>query len=378
MTFDEQVSFIENSKFNDLKEFAVRENYIKYINPYAVNSLNLPKIKNFLLASVEEKFKKTKLKSKPYKLILDPTNGCNLGCPLCPTGLGVSSRKKGVLKINQFKEVIDQFKDYVIEVHLYNWGEPTLNKKLNEMLSYCKENNLWTRISSNLSLNLKDEYLESLVKSGLNLLHVDIDGLDQEVYVKYRKKGNIDQVMSNLKKIIEIKKNNNQKYPVLELAMLAMKQNEHQHQDFLKLKKELDVDVVRIDKIQHNPNMDTSWLPENKELIYSSYEDSGGKGSSHSSTSNIKNPCHWPWSGIVVNYDGGVNPCCLVDDPKADFDNIYQKPIEEIWNSEKYISSRSEFTDQKEITEKTICNICKNETHSKRLNRVEGSFAIKI
>ena len=133
--------------------------------------------------------------------------------------------------------MIDQFKDYVIEVHLYNWGEPTLNKKLSEMLSYCRENNLWTRISSNLSLNLKDEYLENLVKSGLNLLHVDIDGLDQEVYVKYRKKGNINQVMSNLKKIIEIKKTNKQKYPVLELAMLAMKQNEHQHNDFLKLKK---------------------------------------------------------------------------------------------------------------------------------------------
>ena len=67
-----------------------------------------------------------------------------------------------------------------------------------------------------------------------------------------------------------------------------------------------------------------------------------------------------------------------MDDPKSDFDNIYEKPIEEIWNSEKYISSRSEFTDQKEITVNTICNVCKNETHSKRLNRVDGSFAIKI
>ena len=57
---------------------------------------------------------------------------------------------------------------------------------------------------------------------------------------------------------------------------------------------------------------------------------------------------------------------------------LNKKPIEEIWNSEKYISSRSEFTDQKEITVNTICNVCKNETHSKRLNRVEGSFAIKI
>ena len=129
MTFDEQIIFIENNDFDTLKNFANEQDFIKYINPYAVSSLNLLKIRNFLIACVEEKFKKTKLKSKPYKLVLDPTNACNLGCPLCPTGLGASSRKKGVLKIEQFLEIIDQFKDFVIEVHLYNWGEPTMNKK---------------------------------------------------------------------------------------------------------------------------------------------------------------------------------------------------------------------------------------------------------
>ena len=142
MTFNEQIVFIENNDFDTLLKFAKERDFIKYINPYAVSSLNLSKIRNFLTACVEEKFKKTKLKSKPYKLVLDPTNGCNLGCPLCPTGLGASLRKKGVLKINQFIEIIEQFKEYAIEVHLYNWGEPTLNKKLNEMLSYCRDNNL--------------------------------------------------------------------------------------------------------------------------------------------------------------------------------------------------------------------------------------------
>ena len=109
MTFDEHISFIETNDFENLKIFAHENNFIKYINPYSIHTLNLAKIRNFLLACVEEKFKKTKLKSKPYKLVLDPTNGCNLGCPLCPTGIGASSRKKGVLKINQFLQIIDQF-----------------------------------------------------------------------------------------------------------------------------------------------------------------------------------------------------------------------------------------------------------------------------
>ena len=49
-----------------------------------------------------------------------------------------------------------------------------------------------------------------------------------------------------------------------------------------------------------------------------------------------------------------------------------------IWNNKEYISSRSEFADKSEITKKTICNVCKNQTHSKRLNRVSKSFSIKL
>ena len=33
---------------------------------------------------------------------------------------------------------------------------------------------------------------------------------------------------------------------------------------------------------------------------------------------------------------------------------------------------------KKEITKNTICNICKNQTHSKRLSRVGKTFAIKL
>ena len=139
---------------------------------------------------------------------------------------------------------------------------------------------------------------------------------------------------------------------------------------------DLGVDYVQVDKIQHNPNMDEKWLPKNKDLIYSSYE--GGKASSKSSTEKNINPCIWPWSGIVINWDGNVSPCCIVDDPESDFNNIKNVEISKIWNSEEYISSRSEFGDRKEITKETICNICKNETHSKRLNRVSTSFAIKL
>ena len=369
-----EVSKINN--FDYLFNIAKENNFLKYINKYAISYLDLKKIKNFVIARIEKSKATTKLTSKPYRFIVDPTNTCNLGCPLCPTGLNASTRKKGILKLEEFKKIVDEVKDYCIEIHLYNWGEPTLNKHLIEMIKYLKSKKIWSGISSNLSIKYKENYLEELVKSGLSLLHVDVDGLDQDVYEKYRRKGDFNTAVKNLKKISELKSKLQLKEPVLELAMLAMRQNEHQHENFFDFAKELKAEEIKIDKIQHNPNMDEQWLPKNKNLIYKTYE--GGKADSHSAKEEEKKQCYWPWSGVVINWDGGINPCCIIDDPKADFGNAKKQSIETIWNSPEYISSRSEFKDQKEITKKTICNICKNQTHSKRLSRVSKSFAIKL
>ena len=81
---------------------------------------------------------------------------------------------------------------------------------------------------------------------------------------------------------------------------------------------------------------------------------------------------------MVINWDGNISACCIVDDVKADFGNIFNTDLKELWNNKKYISARSEFGDKKEITEKTICNVCKNDTHNLKLNRKGESFSISF
>ena len=372
-----EINKIKKTKsFSDLYGIAKKNDYLKHIHKHAFPYLTLNKIKNFLIACTEEKYLKIRLKSKPYRIIIEPTNACNLGCQLCPTGLNASNRKKGIMKIVDFKKIIDEVKDYCIEIHLYNWGEPTLNKDLIEMLKYAKKNNLWTRISTNLSLKYKKEYLRNLITSGLSLIHVDVDGLNQEIYSKYRLKGDFKLVKQNLDTIKSIKQEISTKEPILELAMLAMRHNEHQHEDFKKFAEHYKSDEVRIDKIQINPNMDKKWLPKNKNLIYKTYE--GGKAPSRSAQENEYKPCHWPWSGIVINWDGNINPCCIIDDPSSDFGNVKKTKIMNLWNADEYISSRAEFSNKKQIKKKVICNVCKNQTHSKNLKRVSNTFAIKM
>jgi MoaA/NifB/PqqE/SkfB family radical SAM enzyme len=64
---------------------------------------------------------------------------------------------------------------------------------------------------------------------------------------------------------------------------------------------------------------------------------------------------------MTINWDGGVAPCCWLQDEKNDFCNAFEQPIRDIWNSDAYISSRRVFAlgDVKAGPISTICTRCK-------------------
>ncbi len=338
------------------------------IHDIPIEFRNDKKYANFVLAKKEEAEKKLILESKPYNVVIEPTNICNLQCPLCSTGIGAETRKKGILDFTTFKNFIDQLSDSILLLSLQNWGEPTLVDELPKMIKYAAEKNIFVRLSTNFSIKYKDDYLEKLMSSGLGILVMDLDGTTQEIYEKYRKNGDLNLVISNIKKAVQIKKDQNLKFPILQTRMIVMNQNEHQIDDFFKLSKELNVDEMEISNVQLNPNVAKKWLPKNKKYVYESYLDVEQKIS----------PCHWPWSGFTINWDGGITPCCIIDDQNSDFGNVLETPISEVWNNEFYVSARSEFSNSKDITKFTICNMCKNDTHNPNLHRIGDTFSITM
>jgi len=347
-------------KFDENWSFAIHE------VPYEFRTDK--KFENFVLAKQEEKEQKLILKSMPYHVEIEPTNICNLHCPLCSTGINAITREKRKLTLESFKKIIDEVKDTTILLALQNWGEPTLVKDLPKMIRYAADAGIWTHIATNFSVNHSDEWLEEFVKSGLGRLKIDLDGTTQEVYEKYRIGGNLELLLKNLRRVIQIKKENGLKYPIVQARMIVTKKNEHQIEDFKKLSAELGVDEIELGNVQLNPNTaGEEWLPQDPNYVYETYR---GKSRLYQ--------CHWPWSGIVINSDGGVSPCAIIDDPNSDFGNVFEKSVREIWNNEYYVSARSTWTKDAKIDRATICNVCKNDTHNPSLLRVGNSFSLTM
>ena len=326
------------------------------------------KLENFKLAKQEEEQGKIILESMPYEIDVEPTNLCNLHCPLCSTGTDESTRKKGMLVFENFKRLIDQSKDFVLQFSLQNWGESTLVKDFPKMIRYAANAGVFTRVSTNFSVNYTDEYFEEFLRSGLGRLVIDIDGTTQEAYEKYRIGGNLKTVLDNTKKAMKMKKEMGLTYPIIQARMLVTKYNEHQLEDFKQLTKDLEVDEMELGNIQLNPNTAAEkWLPEDKQYVYETYM--GERRTSQ---------CHWPWSGLVINWDGGVAPCTIVDDPNSDFGNVFESDLKTLWNNEYYVSARSTWAKNSDKKKFTICNMCKNDTHSPNLLRVGDTFSLTL
>ena len=200
---------------------------------------------NFIRVEMEFRLRKTRLKGKPYILVVDPTNVCNLRCPLCPTGLLEPGRKGSMMPWETFQSTIDQLSPWAYKVNLFNWGESLLNKETTRMISYANDKGLATTLSSNLSIKLSDEQIEDLVNSGLEFLCLSIDGATQETYEKYRRLGKLDLVLENVSRILECRNKLGKKLPILEWQFIPMKQNEHEIEKAKELSEQMGVDLFR-------------------------------------------------------------------------------------------------------------------------------------
>ena len=298
----------------------------------------------------------------PKLITLEPTNHCNLKCPLCPTGVGDTSVEYGLFKLDKYKKVVDVFSKWAQTIQLFSWGEPVLNKSFPEMIRYASQSPHKIRSTTSVNLNsVTDEQLKGLIISDLDALHISIDGITQKVYEKYRVGGNLQIVLENLKKLIAAKKLHKSKTKII-WDFIVMRQNEHQVEEAKKIAKEFGV-PINIDCVRTNLKEDTlkpvdemintygEWLPKNP--MYNSYNMETKK------RNESMEFCKSPWMETMVNWNGDVFPCsCVHTEEKDRMGNIFEQDFKEIWNGGKYVAARKELLGQSnDVT--TICHTCK-------------------
>ncbi len=308
---------------------------VKYKNPQ--------KIRNTIRMRQEFSRRNTRIRSFPVSIAVEPTNVCNLRCPFCHTGSGISKRPKGFMSLEDFCTIVDKTGRYLTNIVLHNQGESTLNKHIFDMIRYAREHRIRTFMSSNLT-QFDDEVCEKIIDSGLDTLVVSIDGVSEETYQSYRIGSSYKKVYGNLERLVALKKKKKKTTPHILWSFLIFKYNTHEVEEAarqaLKLGTEFCAQSAGLggtvnswetdEELKKEWLADEDWVPRYYDYL-------------ENQTAVCRGPCIWLWRGFVVFWNGIVSPCCYVDDPQYTFGNILQQDLEELWNNRYFRAGRDEF-----------------------------------
>jgi MoaA/NifB/PqqE/SkfB family radical SAM enzyme len=305
----------------------------------------MPAYLNVLKLRVNMSLKSKYIRNYPVQAYIEPTLFCNLRCPACPTGLQLGLRPSSTIKWDLFKSTIDEIGDYVFSLFMYNWGEPLLHKQTPEMIRYAKDKDINILLSSNLSLNLTDDYIERLVQSGLDTLIVSLDGTTEEAYSKYRRRGEFELVRKNMLRIQAAKKKFGVQTPKVVWQFLVFKHNETQIGQALAEYKEWGADEIVTESAimpfaPHDEGFEPSTLPE-----FNMYHPDHQFQKQTDKHDQSGRPCSWLYGIFVLNPNGKVSPCCASAGEETDFGDYSTKSgLFGVWNNATFKRARALFT----------------------------------
>lgn len=155
-------------------------------------------------------------------------NHCNFQCPLCEhTTNGATVLKS--LTLAEVRQMILPIADQVEEFTLHGTrGEPLLNPEVVAIITWLKaKTSAKISFSTNGSL-LDEEMAQGLILAGLDRIIFAIDGLDQDTYEEYRVGGSLNKVLTNMKNLALLKRENKCALPKIIFQLMPMSTNEHQ------------------------------------------------------------------------------------------------------------------------------------------------------
>ncbi|MCP4007580.1 MAG: radical SAM protein [bacterium] len=334
------------------ERFSILREELRFLTPR--------KLYNRAMETIGPKLKLTRLPYGPTKITVESGNVCNLRCPLCPTGQGDRNTARGMMPYETFEKLLDQAGKDLITVRLYNWGEPLLNKDLIRMCELAYARRVSVKISSHLN-NLTPELAESLLRAKVKKIYISADGATPESYAIYRRGGDFETVMNNIKMLIAMKKRMKAHFTRVIWLFHVFSHNEHEVGTARKLAEDLGIklqlNVARTDMgkeifetAEQALERDGHWLPTDDEFCAYDRDEKQAQR---------EVMCTLPWKDSAVNWDGKVLACCSVFNEEHAFGDIHEASFREVWNGQAYVEARREIVGQSP-TQDTICKTCKH------------------
>lgn len=298
---------------------------------------------------------------------------CNHACPMCWRSNNISETEKRKLiklekqnlKINEYEKIFQTLPPNTTEIELVGGGEPLLYPEIKKLVSLIKAYGLTGSLITNGVL-LSENIAKVLIDHNWEKVRISFHAHNKEIYKKLNGAETFDQVLSNIRSYIKLKKESGKdKQCQLETLFVIQKDNYQYIWKFAKLFEKIGVDSINFDAIlAHNDKV----KPNKKELkviitqlkkiekniniknnsgeiarLYSSHPNIGQNKISKLNYFKNKS-CVITSQSMIINSLGKVHPCCFLDgdgNEAITLGSIRKTPnLWEIWLQKQYIAVR--------------------------------------
>lgn len=326
----------------------------------------------------------------PTYLQIEPVGQCNLRCTMCAIPFREDGPPQGppaFMPFQAFTRLVDQF-ETLEELHLQGLGEPLMHPRFFEMVTYASAKGIRVTTNSNFTL-LNAERAERCVESGLDTLHISIDGATAEIYEKIRVRGHWDKLVRNLRLIREARRRHQSRTPHLKMVSVIMQQNLHQLPQLVQRAHEWEMESLFVQHLCHDFGEDTlppqyrpmreyvaeqTLLVEDEERVAHYFATARDRAEevgldlrlprtrprAHPLGTPGRERCDWPWAGGYVSYDGQAMPCCMISTPdRGNMGNMIEEGVAEVWNNKRYQQFRQALSSERPPAVCESCSIYK-------------------
>lgn len=262
-----------------------------------------------------------RLKNLPTRVFIEPTNRCNMQCTYCIRDN--MKRSFASLELDDFKRALEGVPKGAYIIMTGN-GEPMLNPKTPEMISFARENGFLVGIITNGS-RLNERHARRLIEAKPNRVQFSLDSIYKDTFNSLKGGGkgscSFESIYSNV------------------LDFIRMEKCEYQHGIFITV-----ASVLTPSAIEDSEPTKAFWA----ELPIDNYYE-GPLLSMQSDADLAKKICEedepWrvcanPWTSLKVNADGTVNPCIQDYSSQYVIGSVKEEPLSSIINSGKAIQMR--------------------------------------
>lgn len=264
----------------------------------------------------------------PAYIFLEPTNACNLKCPLCPTGTGKAKRERGLMSVDLVQKVVGELRHKPAQFGFWLAGEPLLHPRIAEMVRIAAQAGLDPGIHSN-GARLTPELARELIEAGLGWISFSFDGDTREDYERLRSPARFDDTIGKIRDFLRVRADLGRRTPRVIVQTLIPYQGGEVHpygvqlqasESFRRMFAGAGVDEFRA-LLAH------SW----------SGQLDGVEGVA---PNRNRTGCRWvcivPFRDLVIAWNGDILTCCGDLDGVNVLGEVRTKTVSEVWNGEGY------------------------------------------